>query len=123
MSACRRKYAALGMAGRPRFFLQRPSRGTVPDQRHWSWSFSDRPRRSVVRERAAVGGARTKGGARPNGQCRDGVSIPLLSDAHGLLERPPHLGWLAVAVPKCLQARLEQGIFLVVLERDPFDAL
>src|SRR6266540_5094143 len=46
-----------------------------------------------------------------------------VGDAHGLLERPPHLGRLAIAVPKRLEPRLQQGIFVVVLGPDAFDAL
>src|SRR5262249_39471367 len=49
--------------------------------------------------------------------------VPLLTHAPGLLERPPHVRRLAVAVAKCPQARLEQRVFLVILERDPLDAL
>src|SRR6187397_498834 len=43
-------------------------------------------------------------------------------DAHGMFERLPHLRRLAIAVPERPQARLQQGIFVVLLERDPLDA-
>src|SRR5262245_2536833 len=54
---------------------------------------TDPDARSSVR--GAMGAAPgTKGGARPNRPSRRGVLIPLLSNAHGLLERPPYLGRL-----------------------------
>src|SRR5713226_2073681 len=47
---------------------------------------------------------------------------PSHPDAHRLLEGAAHLRRLAVAVPERSEARLEQGILLVLLERDAFDA-
>ena len=44
-------------------------------------------------------------------------------DTHGLLERAADLWGLAVAVPKCLEARVQQRIFVVLLERDTIHAL
>src|SRR5262249_17798911 len=105
---------------------QRRSLGTVPDERRRSGPFlTERAAmgRRLLTERAAMGRRPGPKGARLRANAGRGVLIPLLPDAHGLLERPPHLGRLAVAVPKCLQARLEQGILLVVLERDPLDGL
>src|SRR6266487_2816089 len=61
------------------------------------------------------GGARTLGAV---AQYRRGS----VGDAHGLFERPPHLGGLAVAVPKRFEPRLQQRLFIVVLERAAFDA-
>src|SRR5437588_7119972 len=51
------------------------------------------------------------------------VTCPLSSDAHRLLEGAAHFRRLAVAVPKGFQARLEQGIIFVLLEREAFHAL
>src|SRR5262245_56310915 len=59
MSACRRKYAALGMAGRPQIFLQRLLQrrslryGSRPAA--LGWSFFHRPLLSFLSERAAMG--------------------------------------------------------------------
>src|SRR5262249_17121157 len=115
MSACRRKYAALGMAGRPQvFFCNAGAAVRFPTN--------------------GAGGGPFRADSQPpshcpgptfnetQGQWRRGVSIPFLPDAPGLFGRPPHLARLAVAGAKRLQARLEQGIFLVVLERDSLDA-
>ena len=44
-------------------------------------------------------------------------------DTHGLFERAANLWGLAVAVPKCLEARVQQRIFVVLLERDTVHAL
>src|SRR5262249_28668693 len=107
-----------------RFFSATPkppygSRRTALEVALFSRSYRREP---TFGELAAMGQRPGLRAGQAQGQRRRGVSIPLLPRAQGLFERPPHLGRLAVAVPKRLQARLEQGIFLVVLERDPLDA-
>src|SRR5262245_22840431 len=115
MSACRRKYAALGMVGRPQVFCANAQAAVrFPTNGAGGGPFLTTPyaRSSVSGPPWAAPG--TKGGARLR-------TIPVIVRCPWPARTP--------AAPRgagrssAEKPSVEQGIFLVVLERDPLDAL
>src|SRR6266852_1369310 len=124
MSACRRKYAALGISSPPFVAVACPERValcTVPDKDTVRRTFFRRQLPSPSYRRGNLIGRRlsTHSVTSP----RSSVERRSLRDAHRLLEGTADFRRLPKAVPEGFEAGLEQRIPVELVERDAFGAL